>query len=47
MGTLQKYGMEEVMGQAKWTTTIHSKVWSSSQEGDVVYMVELKGSPLL
>ena len=30
--------MEEIVGQAKWTTTNHTKVWSSSKEGDVVYM---------
>ena len=30
-------------GQVKWTTTNHTKAWSSSKEGDVVYMVELKG----
>ena len=36
-----------MVGQAKWTTTNHTKGQSSSKEGDVVYMVELEGSPLL
>ena len=31
----------------KGTTTNHAKGWSSSKEGDVVYMVGLEGSPLL
>ena len=30
--------MEEIVGQAKWTTTNHTKGWSSAKEGDVVYM---------
>ena len=46
-----------VMGSEKWilynavewkrTTTNHTKGWSSSKEGDVVYMVGLEGSRLL
>ena len=32
-----------IVGQAKWTTTNHT--WSSSTEGDDVYMVGLEGSP--
>jgi len=39
--------MEEIMRQVKGTTTNHAKGWSSSKEGDVVYMVGLEGSPLL
>ena len=35
------------MGQAKWTTTNHIEVQSSSKKGDVVSTVELKASPLL
>ena len=31
----------------KWTTVNHTKVWSSSKEGDVVYMVGLEEGPLL
>ena len=31
------------MRQVKWITTNHTKVWSSSSEGDVVYMVGLEG----
>ena len=34
-------------GKVKWTITNHTKAQSSSKEGDVVYMVELGGSPLL
>ena len=45
--TVQKYGVEENVGQVKWTTTNHTKGQSSSKEGDVVFMVELEGSPLL
>ena len=37
--------MEEIIGQMKWTTTNHTKGWSSSKEVDIVYMVGLKGSP--
>ena len=39
-------GMEEIMGQAKWTTTNHTKGRFSSKEGNVVNMVELERSPL-
>ena len=39
--------MKEMVWQVKWTTTNHMKVWSPSQEGDVLYMVWLEGSPLL
>ena len=35
------------MGQGKWTTANHIKVWFSYKEGDVVYMVWLEVSPLL
>ena len=42
----QSCGMEEIVGQIKWTTTNHRKGQSSSK-GDVVYMVELEGIPLL
>ena len=31
----------------KWTTVNHTKGWSSSKEGDVVYIVGLECSPLL
>ena len=30
------------MGQVKWTAINHTKGWSSSKEGDAVYMVRLK-----
>ena len=33
--------MEQIMGQVKWTTANHTKGWSWSKEGDVVYMVRL------
>ena len=36
--------MEEIVGQAKWTTTNHTKCQSSSKEGDIVYTVGLEGS---
>ena len=39
--------MEEIMEQVKWTNTNHNKAWSSSKEGDDVYMVGLEKSPLL
>ena len=45
--TVQKYGVEENVGQVKWTITNHTKGQSSSKEGVVVYMVELERSPLL
>ena len=38
--------MEEILGQGKWTMN-RTKGLSSSQEGDVVYMVGLEGSCLL
>ena len=38
--------MEEIMAQEKWTTNKHSKGLPSSK-GDIVYMVELEGSPPL
>ena len=41
--TVQSCGTEEIIGQVKWTTTNHTKDWSSSKEGDVVYMVGLGG----
>ena len=40
-------GMEEIMGQLKWTTNNHTKGLTSSKEGDVLYVVGLEGSPLL
>ena len=46
----QKYSRvwtEEIVGQVKWTTTNHTKGWSSFKEGDVVYMMGLEGSLLL
>ena len=36
--------MEEIMAQEKWTTNKHIKGLPLSEEGDVVYMVELEGS---
>ena len=39
--------MRKIVGQVKWTTTNHTKGWSSSEEGDVVCMVGLEQSPLL
>ena len=39
--------MDEIMGHMKGTTTNYTNGWCSSKEGDAVYMVELKGSPLL
>ena len=44
--TVQQCGMEEIVGQAKRTTTNHTKGRSSSKEDDVVYMVGLEESPL-
>ena len=38
--------MEEIVGQAKWTTTNHTKDQSLSKEGDAVNVLELEGSPL-
>ena len=38
---------KDIMGQANWTTTNHTKDWSSSKESDGVHMVGLEGSPLL
>ena len=35
------------MVQVKWTTTNHTKCWSTFKESGVVYMVGLEGSPLL
>ena len=46
MDAIQLFGMEEIVGQVKWTTTNHTKGWSSSKGGNVVYIVWLKGSPL-
>ena len=39
MDTVQQCGLEEIVEQVKWTN--HTKGWSSSKEGDVVYMVGL------
>ena len=39
--------MEQIVGQVKWTITNHNKAWSSSKEGDDMYMVGLEKSPLL
>ena len=39
--------MEKIAGQMKWTTTNHTEGWSSSKEGDVMYMAGLVWSPLL
>ena len=36
--------MEEIMAQEKRTTNKHIKGLPLSEEGDVVYMVELEGS---
>ena len=44
MDTVQSYGMEQIMGQLKRTTANHIKGQSLSEEGNVVYMVGLKGS---
>ena len=35
------------MGQVEWTSNSHTMGWSSSKEGDIVYVVRLEGSPLL
>ena len=35
-----------IVGQAKWSTTKHTKDQSSSKEGDAVYTVKLEGNPL-
>ena len=35
-GYFTNNGMEEIVEQVKWTTTNHTKGWSSSKEGDVV-----------
>ena len=43
MDTIQQYGMEEIVGHAKRSTTNHTKGGSSSKETNVVYMVGLKG----
>ena len=46
MDIVQWCGMEEILGQVKWTTTNHTEGQSSAKKGDV-YMVGLEGSPLL
>ena len=47
LDTVQSCGMEEIVEQAKWTTTNHTKGWSSFKDDDAVYTVVLEGSPLL
>ena len=39
--------MEYKRSWDKRNDTNHTKGWSSSKEGDVVYMVRLEGTPLL
>lgn len=45
--TVQQCGMEEIVGQGKWTTNNHTKKAYLHQEGDIVYRVGLEGSSLL
>lgn len=44
MDILQQSGMQENVGKMKWTNT---EVWFSSNVGDDVYMLRLKGIPLI
>ena len=39
---VQQCGTDEIMGQANWTSTNHTKDWSSPKEYDV-YVVALEG----
>ena len=41
--TVQECGMEEIIGQVKWTLTSHTTDQFSPREGDIVYMEDWKG----